>query len=219
MARRHAETYVALVEEAAPHLLGPEGLAWNDRIEREHDNLRSRAALDRALGRGRARAAHDRGHVALLAGPGAPPGGPRAGARGARPAVGACPGCRRCDHGPRPPPAASPTGSAGRSPRTAPTAPPSRRRGRPAIASSSPMPSTTSASPHRPTRVSQLKRYRQGRPWFEERLALYRELDDRPGIASATWALSMALAADGDQEEAARAASGRASQRGCPPRE
>ena len=41
VARRHAETYLALVEEAAPHLLGPEGLAWNDRIEREHDNLRA----------------------------------------------------------------------------------------------------------------------------------------------------------------------------------
>ena len=68
------------------------------------------------------------------------------------------------------------------------------------------MPSTTSASPRHLTRATQLKRYRQGRPWFEESLALYRELDDRPGIASATWALSMALAADGDQEAAARMA-------------
>ena len=50
VARRHAEMYLALIEEAAPHLLGPEGLAWNDRIEREHDNLRAALQLDRALG-------------------------------------------------------------------------------------------------------------------------------------------------------------------------
>jgi predicted ATPase/class 3 adenylate cyclase len=41
--RRHAEHYVALAEEAEPHLFGS-ARAWLDRLEREHDNLR--AALD-----------------------------------------------------------------------------------------------------------------------------------------------------------------------------
>jgi predicted ATPase len=41
--RRHAEHYVALAEEAEPHLFASAG-KWLDRLEREHDNLR--AALD-----------------------------------------------------------------------------------------------------------------------------------------------------------------------------
>jgi tetratricopeptide (TPR) repeat protein len=38
--RRHAAYYLALVEEAEPHLSRPEQAAWLDRLEREYDNLR-----------------------------------------------------------------------------------------------------------------------------------------------------------------------------------
>jgi len=41
---RHGDYYLALAEEAEPHLIGAEQAAWLDRLEREHDNLR--AAMD-----------------------------------------------------------------------------------------------------------------------------------------------------------------------------
>jgi predicted ATPase/class 3 adenylate cyclase len=40
MARRHAEVFLALAEEAEPFLLGPQQRRWLDTLEREHDNLR-----------------------------------------------------------------------------------------------------------------------------------------------------------------------------------
>src|SRR5262249_29903387 len=39
--RRHAEHYVALVEEAGPHLRGRDQLAWSARIDSDIDNLRA----------------------------------------------------------------------------------------------------------------------------------------------------------------------------------
>ncbi len=37
----HAAYYLALVEETEPKLLGPEQVVWFERLEREHDNLRT----------------------------------------------------------------------------------------------------------------------------------------------------------------------------------
>jgi predicted ATPase/class 3 adenylate cyclase len=42
--RRHAESFLQLAEEAQPHLLGDQAADWNDRLEREHDNLRAALA-------------------------------------------------------------------------------------------------------------------------------------------------------------------------------
>src|SRR5207249_5825571 len=39
--RQHAEHYLALAEHAVSRPRGPEQLAWLDRLELEHDNLRS----------------------------------------------------------------------------------------------------------------------------------------------------------------------------------
>jgi len=47
----HAAAFLALAEEAEPHLLGAEQTGWLDRLEEEHDNLR--AALGWSLEQGR----------------------------------------------------------------------------------------------------------------------------------------------------------------------
>jgi predicted ATPase/class 3 adenylate cyclase len=202
VARRHAEMYLALIEEAAPHLLGPEGQAWNDRVEREHDNLR--AALhwivrsdEGELGlrmiaamwrfwqvRGHLLEGHELAH-AVLDLPSVP--GQDAALRSRAEAAGG--GISYWLGRPD---------STHRHYRAALAA--AREAGDRKLLADALYDFGFAASPDTGT---QLKRYKQGRPWFEESLALYRELDDRPGIASATWALSMALAADGDQGAAA----------------
>lgn len=94
MRGRHAAYFLALVEEAQPHLVGPEEGAWLARLDEEGDNLR--AALRRALDRREVDAAtrfaavlwrfwSARGHLAegrrwleailALAAPDAPPAG------------------------------------------------------------------------------------------------------------------------------------------------
>jgi predicted ATPase/class 3 adenylate cyclase len=45
--RLHAEYFLAMAEEAEPHMTGPEQVVWLDRLEAEHDNLR--AALSWSL--------------------------------------------------------------------------------------------------------------------------------------------------------------------------
>ena len=39
--RLHAEYFLALAEEAEPEFVGPDQIAWMDRIEAEHDNMRA----------------------------------------------------------------------------------------------------------------------------------------------------------------------------------
>jgi predicted ATPase len=41
LARRHAEFFLALAEEAEPNLTGPEGVEWVERLTRDHDNIRA----------------------------------------------------------------------------------------------------------------------------------------------------------------------------------
>src|SRR5206468_8727892 len=48
---RHARAYVALAEEARPHVQGSDQKRWLDLLEDEHDNLR--AALDSSIADGR----------------------------------------------------------------------------------------------------------------------------------------------------------------------
>jgi predicted ATPase len=50
LARRHAETYLGLLERLAPELTGAEGRGHADRLEQDHDNLRM--ALDWAVANG-----------------------------------------------------------------------------------------------------------------------------------------------------------------------
>jgi predicted ATPase/DNA-binding CsgD family transcriptional regulator len=47
LARRHAEYFLALAEEAAPYLTGPDQRRWVTRLDAEHNNLR--AVLSRCL--------------------------------------------------------------------------------------------------------------------------------------------------------------------------
>lgn len=48
--RRHADHFLQLAEEAAPHLLGPDRGPWLERLARDHDNVR--AAIEWATGAG-----------------------------------------------------------------------------------------------------------------------------------------------------------------------
>jgi predicted ATPase/DNA-binding SARP family transcriptional activator len=50
--RRHAEHYLELAEAAAPELRGPRQVAWLDRLQAEHDNLRQ--AIDWSVAAGQA---------------------------------------------------------------------------------------------------------------------------------------------------------------------
>jgi DNA-binding CsgD family transcriptional regulator len=47
---RHLEWFLALAEQAHPELVGPEQVAWLDRLEAEHDNLRAALAWSQTEG-------------------------------------------------------------------------------------------------------------------------------------------------------------------------
>ncbi|CAN5841932.1 hypothetical protein BH23CHL8_BH23CHL8_26380 [soil metagenome] len=195
--RRHAVAFLALAEEAEPDLLGPDGHRWNDRLESEHDNLR--AALDWIVQVGEGelglrmvaalwRFWQVRGHLqeaaaridAVLGLPSAGTCGPNLRAR-AELAAGGISYWRsepeatfRHYHA-----ALALAGEAG-----------DRGLLAEALYNAGFAPLERFAD--------QAERYRAGRPYMEKSLALYRELGDRPGEASAMWALAGSLAAHGD---------------------
>jgi predicted ATPase len=53
MRQAHAEYFLALAEEAAPHLRGIEQVRWSGRLEREHENLRAALSFLLELAQGR----------------------------------------------------------------------------------------------------------------------------------------------------------------------
>ena len=202
IARRHAETYLALCEDAAPQLLGPQGQAWNDRLEREHENFR--AALDwivrdrqAELGlrmvtalwrfwqvRGHLIEGHERTH-AVLALPEVATQDAALRSRAEAAAGGICYWLSRPESTHRHYAAALAA---------------AREAGDTKLLADALYDYGFAAVPDA---THQRHRYVTGRASFEESLALYRDLDDQAGIASTTWALSMSMAAMGEREAGA----------------
>jgi predicted ATPase/class 3 adenylate cyclase len=198
---RHLVAFLAFAEEAAGHLTGPDGRAWLDHVEQEHDNLR--AALDHAITaeeperamrlatalwrfwqiRGLLHEA-DRWFERVLAMPGAQhvPARIRAEALGAAGSV----AYWRDDH------------------------PAMHRRWRAAVAEAerSGDPQTLADAlfnlgfapmPERPANVSM---FAQGLDQFLAALAIYREIDDRRGLGRAAWAVGLGELYRGEVTEA-----------------
>lgn len=200
---RHLAAFLALAEEAAPHLTAPDAKRWLDRLTLEHDNLR--AALDHALDAGDDTSAQRlaaalwrfwqiRGHLheaqarveRILTTPGAADVSPRvhADALGAAGSIaywrGDPPGMRRW-YG-----AAVTAAERCGDPRTLADA----------------LYNLGFAPAEDEDRDVLVFALRQG--IFERALALYRELDDRAGIAHSAWALGLAELYLGQLEPARR---------------
>ncbi|MGH3115830.1 MAG: AAA family ATPase, partial [Gaiellales bacterium] len=186
--RRHAEAYLALVEGAAPHLLGPRQRRLLDRLEQDHDNLRQ--ALDWAVERGEAvfalrflvgiwRFWQIRGYLTE--------GWERAQRVLALPEAGGPPALRARALGA----AGSIAYWRGDGIRThelyRDALEPARSSGEPAILAEA---LTNFGFASRPEAQRTQSVYVAGRPYFEEAVALYRQLEDRDGLANATWALA-----------------------------
>jgi predicted ATPase/class 3 adenylate cyclase len=186
---RHAVAYLALVEAAAPHLLGPRQRLLLDRLEQDHDNLR--LALDWTIERGEAAFAlrfltgiwrfwQIRGYLTE--------GWERAQRVLAIPEAGGQPSALR----------ARAIGAAGSIAywrgdgvrayelyRDALEL--ARISGEPAILAEA---LNNFGFASRPETQRTQSVYVAGRPYFEEAVGLYRQLDDNDGLAAATWALA-----------------------------
>lgn len=203
--RRHAETYLALAETAAPELVAAGGRTWNERLEADHDDLR--ACLDWITETGQAelglriisalwRFWQVRGHLH------------EGQARAER--VLALPNASR-----QPPELVSRAeGAAGGISYWRSDAPATfrhysaallhaRRSGDKALVAESLYNQGFAPSEGA---IDQAERYRRGEPFFEEALTIYRELGDRAGEASALWALHQSAQAQGDLDAAERLA-------------
>lgn len=186
---RHAAAYLSLVEDAAPHLVGPRQRRLLDRLEQDHDNLR--VALDWAVERGDAGFAmrflagiwrfwQIRGYLTegweralrVLTLPGADDQPPalRARALGAAGSIAYWRGEGIRSH---------------ELYRDALEL--ARNSGEPAILAEA---LTNFGFASRPEEQRTQSVYVAGRPYFEQAVGLYRQLDDRDGLANATWALA-----------------------------
>jgi tetratricopeptide (TPR) repeat protein len=199
--RRHAETYLELVEQAAPQLLGPRGKQLLDRLAQDHDNVR--LAVDWAVEQGEAEVAlrllsglwrfwQIRGHLhegweraqRVLAMPNVAKQPPALRAR----ALGAAGGVAYWRE----------DGLAAHElyrealelARTAGD----RRLLAEAL--------TNFGYTPEPSPASSAGLYGSGRPFFEEAAGLYRELGDQDGLAGALWALAFAAVNSGDVDGA-----------------
>ncbi len=196
LARRHAQTYLALVESLEPELIGPQAREVTDRLESDHDNLRD--ALDWAVERGEAEFAlrfiiavwrfwQTRGHLSearmrvdlILALPGISDQQAEIVSRALAAAGGITywQGDTSATHGYY-------TRALDKARLTT-----DRRL----IAESLYNLGFAPLDEAHPSDVG----YAAGKPFFEESLELFRELDDAKGIADASWALSIGVAAGG----------------------
>jgi predicted ATPase/class 3 adenylate cyclase len=195
--RRHAETYLAVVEGCAGQLTGPAGASWLDRLQADADNLR--AALDWAVEMDEAERAlrflaaiwrfwQIRGHLheaaervaRVMAMPGLADQPPELLAR----AYGAAGGVHywRAEFG-----------TTNRYYEAALEQ--ARRSGDRAILAEALY--NFGFAPRADLGPLQW-RWEEGRPYFEEALALYRDIGDAAGIASVSWALAFSAIADRD---------------------
>lgn len=187
---RHLAAFLAFAEEAADHLTGPDGRAWLDHVELEHDNLR--AALDHAIGAGEPERAMrlatalwrfwqirgllheaDRWFERVLAIPGAEdvPARVRAEALGAAGSV----AYWRDDH-------------PGMHRRWSAAVTEAERSGDPRTLADALFNLGFAPMPERPANVSM---FAQGLEQFLAALAIYREIDDRRGLGRAAWAVGL----------------------------